>query len=194
MVSDKPRVPHLRSSLFAGIVIVAVAIGGYAGWLLSLSHNPSAMTLAAAVVPVAIATAQQRDVPIYLTGLGTVKDFNTVTIRAPDRHFRSEDWRKKMELDPEFLSRLQFAFVISFHIIFPSFTIGLAAWLATIEGMRLGTGDADLSPGLRLLAEGLRPVLWHGCRNRYRDGFSVRHQLERALRAHRADPRPAARL
>jgi len=46
-----------------------------------------------------------------------------------------------MELDPEFLSRLQFAFVISFHIIFPSFTIGLAAWLATIEGMRLATGD-----------------------------------------------------
>jgi cytochrome bd ubiquinol oxidase subunit I len=45
-----------------------------------------------------------------------------------------------MELDPVFLSRLQFAFVISFHIIFPSFTIGLAAWLATIEGVRLATG------------------------------------------------------
>src|SRR5262249_23139025 len=45
-----------------------------------------------------------------------------------------------MELDPIFLSRLQFAFVISFHIIFPSFTIGLAAWLATIEGVRLATG------------------------------------------------------
>jgi cytochrome bd-type quinol oxidase subunit 1 len=38
-----------------------------------------------------------------------------------------------MELDPAFLSRLQFAFVVSFHIIFPAFTIGLAAWLATIE-------------------------------------------------------------
>jgi cytochrome bd ubiquinol oxidase subunit I len=45
-----------------------------------------------------------------------------------------------MELDPVFLSRVQFAFVVSFHIIFPSFTIGLAAWLATIEGMRLATG------------------------------------------------------
>jgi len=44
-------------------------------------------------------------------------------------------------LDPVFLSRLQFGFVISFHIIFPSFTIGLAAWLATIEGMRLATGN-----------------------------------------------------
>ena len=47
-----------------------------------------------------------------------------------------------MELNPVFLSRLQFAFVISFHIIFPAFTIGLAAWLATIEGVRLATGNA----------------------------------------------------
>src|SRR5215813_12086438 len=46
-----------------------------------------------------------------------------------------------MDLDPAFLSRLQFAFVISFHIIFPAFTIGLAAWLATIEGARLSTGN-----------------------------------------------------
>src|SRR5260370_14290195 len=46
-----------------------------------------------------------------------------------------------MELDPVFLSRLQFAFVISFHIIFPAFTIGLAAWLATLEGARLLTGN-----------------------------------------------------
>ena len=46
-----------------------------------------------------------------------------------------------MELDPVILSRIQFAFVISFHIIFPAFTIGLAAWLATIEGVRLFTGN-----------------------------------------------------
>ena len=46
-----------------------------------------------------------------------------------------------MEFDPLLLSRIQFAFVIAFHIIFPAFTIGLAAWLATIEGMRLATGD-----------------------------------------------------
>ena len=46
-----------------------------------------------------------------------------------------------MSLDPLLLSRIQFAFVVSFHIIFPAFTIGLAAWLATIEGMRLATGN-----------------------------------------------------
>ena len=38
-----------------------------------------------------------------------------------------------------FLSRVQFAFTISFHIIFPSFTIGLAAWLVVLEGLHLGT-------------------------------------------------------
>ena len=37
-----------------------------------------------------------------------------------------------MELDAVFLSRLQFAFTVAFHIIFPSFTIGLSAWIATL--------------------------------------------------------------
>ena len=46
-----------------------------------------------------------------------------------------------MDLDPVILSRIQFAFVVSFHIIFPAFTIGLAAWLATVEGARLATGN-----------------------------------------------------
>jgi cytochrome d ubiquinol oxidase subunit I len=38
------------------------------------------------------------------------------------------------------LSRLQFAFTVSFHIIFPSFTIGLAAWLTVLEALHLRTG------------------------------------------------------
>jgi len=38
------------------------------------------------------------------------------------------------------LSRIQFAFTVSFHIVFPSFTIGLAAWLTVLEGLRLATG------------------------------------------------------
>jgi hypothetical protein len=37
------------------------------------------------------------------------------------------------------LSRLQFAFTVSFHIIFPSFTIGLAAWLTVLEALHLIT-------------------------------------------------------
>ena len=83
MASEKPLQTHLRRALLAGIVIVAVAIGGYAGWHYRWSNSPSAMALAAAAaVPVATATAQRADVPIYLTGLGTVQAFNTVTIRT----------------------------------------------------------------------------------------------------------------
>jgi cytochrome d ubiquinol oxidase subunit I len=37
------------------------------------------------------------------------------------------------------LSRIQFGFVMSFHIIFPAFTIGLASWLAFTAGMYLKT-------------------------------------------------------
>src|SRR3990167_6936041 len=42
-----------------------------------------------------------------------------------------------MDLDALLLSRLQFAFTIAFHIIFPSFTIGLASYLAVLEGLWL---------------------------------------------------------
>jgi len=42
-------------------------------------------------------------------------------------------------LDPVLLARIQFAFTISFHIVFPAFTIGLASWLAVIEGLWLKT-------------------------------------------------------
>ena len=45
-----------------------------------------------------------------------------------------------MDFSALLLSRVQFAFTISFHIIFPAFTIGLAAWLACLEGLTLATG------------------------------------------------------
>ena len=41
--------------------------------------------------------------------------------------------------DPVLLARIQFAFTVSFHIIFPSFTIGLASWLAVLEWRWLST-------------------------------------------------------
>ena len=45
-----------------------------------------------------------------------------------------------MDLTALLLSRVQFAFTVSFHIIFPSFTIGLAAWLTVLEALNLATG------------------------------------------------------
>ncbi|WP_075182049.1 cytochrome ubiquinol oxidase subunit I [Pantoea sp. 1.19] len=40
-------------------------------------------------------------------------------------------------LDAFHLARIQFAFTVSFHIIFPAITIGLASYLAVLEGMWL---------------------------------------------------------
>jgi len=44
------------------------------------------------------------------------------------------------DLTAVLLSRIQFAFTVSFHIIFPAFTIGLAAWLCVLEGLSQKTG------------------------------------------------------
>ena len=46
-----------------------------------------------------------------------------------------------MELDPVLLSRIQFAFVVSFHAIFPVFTVGLASYIAVLEGLAFKTGN-----------------------------------------------------
>src|SRR6201998_3515012 len=44
-------------------------------------------------------------------------------------------------MDSEMLARIQFAFTVSFHIIFPTMSIGLAAFLAIVEGLWLKTED-----------------------------------------------------
>jgi cytochrome bd ubiquinol oxidase subunit I len=54
-----------------------------------------------------------------------------------------------VDLTALLLSRLQFAFTISFHIIFPSFSIGVAAWLTILEALHLRTGR----PAYRLVFE-----------------------------------------
>src|SRR5687767_12166224 len=43
------------------------------------------------------------------------------------------------DLSAVLLSRIQFGFVMSFHIIFPAFTIGLASWLAFLAALYLKT-------------------------------------------------------
>jgi len=42
--------------------------------------------------------------------------------------------------DALLLARIQFGFTVSFHFIFPAFTIGLASYLAVLEGLWLWTG------------------------------------------------------
>ena len=44
-------------------------------------------------------------------------------------------------LDAVLLARIQFAFTVSFHIIFPAFSIGLASFLMVLEGLWLKTDN-----------------------------------------------------
>jgi cytochrome d ubiquinol oxidase subunit I len=46
------------------------------------------------------------------------------------------------DADALLLARFQFAFTVSFHFIFPAFSIGLASYLAVLEALWLKTGKA----------------------------------------------------
>ena len=43
-------------------------------------------------------------------------------------------------LDPLILSRAQFAWVIAWHILLPAFTVGIASYIAVLEGLHVATG------------------------------------------------------
>ncbi|GJD79268.1 Cytochrome bd-II ubiquinol oxidase subunit 1 [Methylobacterium gregans] len=43
-------------------------------------------------------------------------------------------------VDALLLARWQFGFTVAFHIVFPAFSIGLASYLAVLEGVWLATG------------------------------------------------------
>jgi cytochrome d ubiquinol oxidase subunit I len=47
-----------------------------------------------------------------------------------------------MALDPLLLSRLQWTWVICWHILLPAFTVGLASYIAVLEGLAFFTGRA----------------------------------------------------
>jgi len=70
-----------RGKLLAAAVAV-FAVGGLAYWYWSKGPDPARAARQKAAVPVSIATASRQDVPIYLTGLGTVQALYTVAIHA----------------------------------------------------------------------------------------------------------------
>ena len=60
-----------------------------------------------------------------------------------------------MIFDHFLLSRLQFAFTVAFHIVFPAFSIGLASYLAVLEALQLRSVPAGACSVLPVCA--LRP-------------------------------------
>jgi membrane fusion protein, multidrug efflux system len=70
---------RLRYWLVGGVLVCLVGIGV---WLLLHVMAKPKPTPVAPPIPVVAATAQSGDVPVYLTGLGTVKAYNTVTIHV----------------------------------------------------------------------------------------------------------------
>ena len=99
-----------------------------------------------------------------------------------------------MDFDPVLLARLQFAFTIAFHIIFPSFTIGLSAYIATLGAMWLRTGSERYQLLDAVLDQDLRGLVRHGRRVGDRAVLPVRHQLEPLLGRRRQRDRAADRL
>ncbi|MCB4768551.1 efflux RND transporter periplasmic adaptor subunit [Ancylobacter sp. Lp-2] len=68
-----------RGFLSSSLLLVALA-AGYALW--KIEERPSGPPPTPAPVPVEVSTAARRDVPVVLTGIGTVEPFNTVTVQS----------------------------------------------------------------------------------------------------------------
>ena len=65
-------------------VVLGVLMAAGLGWLLlepSTAQQP-APSPAASAVPVSVINAERQDVPVWLSGIGTVQALNTVTVRA----------------------------------------------------------------------------------------------------------------
>jgi cytochrome d ubiquinol oxidase subunit I len=61
-------------------------------------------------------------------------------VGAPIASALGQQRRRAMSLDPLVLSRIQFAWVIAWHFLLPAFTVGLASFIAVLEGLNLFTG------------------------------------------------------
>src|SRR5882757_5315277 len=75
----------MRSRSFLVIAPVLVVVAGALAWY--FVHAPAAAipnpaAVSAPAIPVTAGLAEARNVPVYLTGLGTVQAFNTVTAKV----------------------------------------------------------------------------------------------------------------
>jgi cytochrome bd-type quinol oxidase subunit 1 len=63
--------------------------------------------------------------------------------------------------DPIFLSRIQFAWVMGWHILLPAFTAGAASFIAVVEGLNFATGRRARSAPRRVGAPWVAALIPH---------------------------------
>jgi membrane fusion protein, multidrug efflux system len=87
-VGARPEAPASSGWKMATIVALGVLVVGAAVWLVrhkaasAENKGPGGGSMELPPVPVVASTVAQKDVPIYLSGIGTVQAFNTVTVHA----------------------------------------------------------------------------------------------------------------
>ena len=119
----------------------------------------------------------------------------SIGMLRPRRALQAGCWGlQPMDFDPVLLARLQFAFTIAFHIIFPSFTIGLSAYIATLHVTAWLHRPRPLPADRPVLDQDFRGVVRHGRGFGRRAVLRARHQLEPVLACRRQHHRPARRL
>jgi multidrug efflux system membrane fusion protein len=79
-IAEKTKGRSRRRFLWAGGVVILVAVAGFALW--HRIGQPARMATQSPAVPVTVASATLRDVPILLQGLGTVAASNTIAIHS----------------------------------------------------------------------------------------------------------------
>ena len=73
------RNKHWQWILLGGALLLLLAFGGCQG---ADSKNKNALAATTRAVPVAVASAVNQDMPVYLTGLGAVTAYNTVSVKS----------------------------------------------------------------------------------------------------------------
>jgi membrane fusion protein, multidrug efflux system len=86
-LADGAQTSRPRHRLLWVLGGIAMLLGGaWAAWSAGSKKGAAADAAArkagSAAVPVAVANAEKRDLPVYLTGLGTITAFNTVTVKT----------------------------------------------------------------------------------------------------------------
>ena len=86
--------------------------------------------------------------------------------------------------------RIQFAFSITYHYLFPQLTMGLALLIVVFKVLALPHGQRAIQRSRAVLGTHLRPQLRHGGRDGHPARIPVRDQLGPVLQLRRRDDRP----